>query len=91
MTKTQLVAAIAEELGVSKKMSLDFVNTFVSTVINSVKKDGEVRIQSFGTFKISHRSARDWVNPKTGAKLRIPAIDVPAFKAGSEFKKSIRG
>jgi nucleoid DNA-binding protein len=90
MTKTELIAKIAEQLGISKKLAGEFVNTFASTVIAGVKADGEVRIQGFGTFKVSHREARTGVNPKDPSqKIKIPARNVPSFRAGSEFKKSV--
>ena len=53
MTKTALIASLAEELGVSKKLAAELVNAFIDTVMNGVKKEGEVRIQGFGTFKAS--------------------------------------
>ena len=90
MTKTELIAKIADELNVSKKLAGEFVNTFASTVINGVKEDKEVRIQGFGTFKLSHRAARTGVNPQNPSqKIQIPARNVPSFKAGSDFKKSV--
>lgn len=90
MTKTQLIAALAQKLGVSKRLASDFVNSFVETVIAWVKADGEVRIQGFGTFKVSHRSARNGVNPRTRAKIKIPAMKLPSFKVGAEFKAAVR-
>lgn len=89
MTKTELVAKIANQVGVSKKLAGKLVNAFTAAVISGVKKDGEVRIQGFGTFKLSKRKAREGVNPSTGEKIRIPARNVPTFKAGSEFKKAV--
>lgn len=90
MTKTQLVAAVAEDLGVSKRMANEMVNAFVENVVDWVREDGEVRIQGFWTFKVSHRNARQWVNPRTGEKIQIPAMKLPTFKAGSEFKNAVR-
>ena len=89
MTKTELVAKIANQVGVSKKLAGKLVNAFTAAVISGVKKDGEVRIQGFGTFKLSRRKAREGVNPRTGEKIKIPARNVPTFKAGSEFKKAV--
>ncbi len=91
MTKTQLVAAIAEKLGISKRMANDCVNAFVEAVMEGVKKDGEVRIQGFGTFKVSKRKARTGKNPRTGETIKIPAMKLPTFKAGSEFKRFVNG
>jgi DNA-binding protein HU-beta len=89
MTKTQLVAAVAEKVGISKRMAADFVNAFVEAVMEGVKNDGEVRIQGFGTFKVSQRKARTGKNPRTGETIKIPAMKLPTFKAGSEFKKVV--
>jgi DNA-binding protein HU-beta len=91
MSKTQLIAAIAAKLGVSKRMASDMVNSFIETVVAGVAKGGEVRLQGFGTFKKSHRKARTGVNPRNpGEKIKIPAMNVPTFKAGSDFKKAVR-
>ena len=91
MTKTQLVASLAEELGVSKKLSAELVNSFIETVINGVKKNGEVRLQGFGTFRASKRKAREGVNPQNPSqKIKIPAMKVVTFKAGSDFKKAVK-
>jgi len=90
MTKTELIAQIADSMKVSKKLAGEFINSFVGTVVKWVKKDKEVKIQGFGIFKLSHRSARVGVNPQdTSKKIKIPARNVPSFKAGSEFKKSV--
>ena len=91
MTKTTLIASLAEELGVSKKLAAELVNAFIDTVMNGVKKEGEVRIQGFGTFKKSKRAARTGVNPQNPKeKIKIPAMNVVTFKAGSEFKALVK-
>jgi len=90
MTKTALIEAIAVEVVVSKKLAGDLVNTFVKNVMNGVKKNGEVRIMGFGTFKKSKRNARFWVNPATREKIKIPAMNVVSFKAWNEFKAMVK-
>ncbi len=91
MTKTALIEAIAQELGVSKKLAGELVNTFIDVIMNGVKKEGEVRIQGFGTFKASKRKAREGVNPQNPSqKIKIPAMNVVSFKAGSDFKKLVK-
>lgn len=91
MTKTLLVAHLANKLGVSKKMANDMLNVFVDAVMMGVKKGGEVRIQGFGTFKASKRDARMGVNPRNPKqKIKIPAMRVVSFKAGADFKKAVR-
>lgn len=91
MTKTALIAHLAEELGVSKKLAAELVNTFIDAIIAGVKKQGEVRLQGFGTFKASKRKAREGVNPQNPSqKIQIPAMNVVTFKAGSEFKSAVK-
>ena len=91
MTKTALIEKLATELGVSKRMAGELVNAFIETVMKGVKKEGEVRIQGFGTFKASKRKAREGVNPQNPKeKIKIPAMNVVTFKAGSEFKGLVK-
>lgn len=91
MTKTELIAAIAAELNVSKKLAAEMLKSFVSSVVKSVKKGNPVRIQGFGTFGASKRAARKGVNPRNPKEtITIPAMRVVTFKAGSEFKKEVR-
>ncbi len=90
MTKTELIARLAERLGISKKKAAEFVNAFIDVVIGGVAANGEVRIQGFGTFKSSRRKAREGVNPQNPSqKIKIPARNVVTFKAGADFKKAV--
>lgn len=91
MTKTALIASLAEELWVSKRMAAELVNCFIETVMKWVKKEWEVRIMWFWTFKKSKRAARTGVNPQNPKeKIKIPAMNVVTFKAGSEFKAMVK-
>jgi len=91
MTKTQLIAHLADQLGVSKKLASELVNTFIESIVAGVKKQGEVRLQGFGTFRASQRKAREGVNPQNPSqKIKIPAMKVVTFKAGSEFKAAVK-
>ena len=72
------------------------IETYLNTeggghIFIGVKKNGEVRIQGFGTFKSSKRKARTGVNPQNPSqKIKIPAMNVVTFKAGSEFKAAVK-
>ena len=91
MTKTALIASLADQLGVSKKLAAELVNSFIETIIAAVKKEGEVRLQGFGTFKASKRKAREGVNPQNPTqKIKIPAMKVVTFKAGADFKAAVK-
>ena len=91
MTKTALIASLAEELGISKRMAAELVNAMIEKIEAGVKKEGEVRITGFGSFKKSKRKAREGVNPQNPKqKIKIPAMNVVTFKAGSEFKAAVK-
>jgi DNA-binding protein HU-beta len=89
MTKTPLIAQLANQLNVSKNMSKQMVDSLLDLITTSLSKGKEVRIQGFGTFKVSHRAARNGVNPRTGAPLKIKAMKVAGFKAGKELKTKV--
>ncbi|TLG72976.1 HU family DNA-binding protein [Culicoidibacter larvae] len=90
LTKKDLVAAVAEQTGSSKKDAEEFVNAFVATVKNTLKKGEKVSLTGFGTFEVRDRAARSGRNPKTGEPLQIAASKVPAFKAGKELKEAVK-
>lgn len=90
MTKTQMIALVAEKTGVSKRLAGDMVNAFLNGIVAGVKKNGKVSFTGFGTFGISNRKARTGVNPRTGASIQIPAMKLPKFKAGKAFKAAIK-
>ncbi len=86
MNKTELVAAIAEQAGLSKKDAEAAVKAFVDVVSAELKKDGKVQLVGFGTFEVAKRAARTGKNPQTGAAMKIKASKAPKFKAGKALK-----
>jgi DNA-binding protein HU-beta len=90
MNKDQLLDALAAKAGVTKKQAGDVVDAFTETVSSTLSSGDTVALTGFGTFQVSHRAARQGVNPKTGAKLQIPEMDVPKFKAGKALKDAVR-
>ena len=90
MNKTELVAAIADQAGLSKKDAEKALNAFTDTVkIELKKKDGKVQLVGFGTFDVTKRAAREGRNPQTGAKMKIKASKAPRFKAGKALKDAV--
>ncbi len=81
MNKTELVAAIAEQAGLTKKDAEAAVKAFTDVVADELKKGGKVQLVGFGTFEVSERSAREGRNPQTGATMKIAASKAPKCKA----------
>ncbi|MBQ7792470.1 MAG: HU family DNA-binding protein, partial [Clostridia bacterium] len=86
---TELVAAMAEKAGVSKKDAEKVLGAFVDVVGESLKKGDKIQLVGFGTFETRERAAREGKNPQTGEKITIAASTVPAFKAGKALKDLI--
>lgn len=90
MNKTELVAALAEKTGVSKKDTDNTINAFTEVIIEALKRDGKVQFPGFGTFEVRERAARTGRNPHTGEAIEIAAAKVPAFKPGKALKDAIQ-
>ena len=86
MNKTELIAAVAEKSGLSKKDAEKALSATIETIIDAVKADDKVQLVGFGTFEQRQRNARTGCDPRTGNTIEIPASKVPAFKAGKAFK-----
>ena len=86
MNKTELVAAVADQAGISKKDAEKALKAFTDVVAEELKKGGKVQLVGFGTFEVSERAARTGRNPQTGAEMNIPASKAPKFKAGKALK-----
>ena len=89
MNKTELVAAIAEKAGLSKKDAENAVKAFADTIAEELKNGNKVQIVGFGTFEVSERAARVGRNPQTKQEITIPASKAPKFKAGKALKDSL--
>ncbi len=90
MNKGQLVEAIAGQTQLTKTSVEDTLNAALEFIKKSVKKGEDVTLVGFGTFTKSKRKARTGRNPQTGKEIKIPAMTVPRFRPGKEFKDSVR-
>ena len=86
MNKADLVAAMAEKAGVSKKDAEASLKAFTDVVAEELKKGEKIQLVGFGTFEVSERAAREGRNPKTGESMKIEACKTPKFKAGKALK-----
>lgn len=89
MNKTELVNAVAEKAGLSKKDADAAVAAFVDTIVETTKSGDKVALVGFGTFEVKDRAARTGINPLTKEKIEIAASKAPSFKAGKAFKDAV--
>ena len=89
MTKSDLISAVAEQTGFTKKDSDKAVNAVVDAITGALAKGDKVSLVGFGTFEVRDRKAREGVNPLTKQPMHIPASKAPAFKAGKALKDAV--
>lgn len=89
MNKVELIAAVADKAGLSKKDAEKAIAAVVSSVEEALVKGDKVQLIGFGTFEVKERAARDGRNPKTGEKITIAASKHPGFVAGAALKNAV--
>ena len=89
MNKTELIAAVAESAGLSKKDTERVVNAALDTITAALCKGEKVQISGFGTFEVKDREARVGRNPHTKEAIDIPATRVPTFKPSKALKDNV--
>ncbi len=89
MNKSELVAAVAEKSGLSKKDAGAAVNAVFDAVSESLAKGESVSLVGFGVFEVRQRGERQGRNPSTGEVMTVLAKKVPAFKAGKALKDAV--
>ena len=89
MNKSELIAAVAEQAGLSKKDAEKAVNAFIGAVTDTLIDGGKIQLVGFGTYEVRARDARTGKNPRTGETIKIAASKIPAFKAGKALKDAV--
>jgi DNA-binding protein HU-beta len=89
MTKTELVAAIADKAGLNKAQAKDALDAFISSVSLSLKAGNEVRLVGFGSFAPIQRPAGTARNPRTGEIVKRAASRTCRFRVGDALKSTL--
>lgn len=91
MNKTELVDAVAEETGVSKKDVGAVIDGMFDQVCKSVANGDKVAIPGMISFEQVHRKARKGFNPQTGEPIDIAASMAVKVSAGAKLKAAAKG
>ena len=86
MNKSDLIAAIAEKTGTTKKSAEASLNAMTEVITDALVKGDKVQLVGFGSFEVRKRAARKGRNPQTKEEIKIPASKAPVFKAGKALK-----
>ncbi|MCX6716685.1 MAG: HU family DNA-binding protein [Candidatus Taylorbacteria bacterium] len=90
MNKAAIVDAVHQVLGTTKVQAEQVVETVFNSIVNAMKKGEEVSIAGFGIYSVKARAAREARNPRTGESVKVPAMNVPKFRAAKALKDAVK-
>ncbi len=91
MTKSKIVAHLAEKCGMSKKAVNTFFDELFKLAVKETKNAGKFVIPGLGRSVKRHRKARMGRNPQTGAAIKIKAKTVVRLRPAKQFKEAVLG
>lgn len=89
MNKTEMISAMAEKMGTTKKDAEKALVAFQDVVTEELINGGEVKLVGFGTFDVRERAEHQGRNPQTSEPMTIPASKSVGFKVGKPFKDAV--
>ena len=89
MNKTELIAAVAQATGTTKKDAEKIIGATFDTIAAQMAAGERVQISGFGIFETKERQARVGRNPKTNESMEIPASTLPTFKPAKALKDTV--
>ena len=89
MKKADLIQAVAEKTGKSKKEAGVFVDAVLESIQDALVAGDKVTLTGFGVFEVRERAAKKCRSPRTGEMLEVEACKAPAFKAGKNLKEAV--
>ncbi len=90
MNKASLVEKVQSVLGGTKADAERAVEALFDAITAELKKGGEVSVAGFGIFSVKKRAARTARNPRTGETVKVPAMNVPKFRAAKALKDTVK-
>ena len=90
MNKQAIVEAVNGVLNTTKVQAEQVVDKVFDSIVASLKKGEEVSVAGLGIFSVKARAARDARNPRTGETVKVPAMNVPKFRAAKALKEAVK-
>ena len=89
LTMANLAEHINEQVGLNKRESKEFVDSFFDAVSDALAQGRQVKLSGFGNFDLRRKNQRPGRNPKTGQEVPISAPTVVTFKPGQKLKDRV--
>ena len=90
MIKPELIQEIANKTRMPKKKIEIVMDAMLNTIVEEVTDGEKVLISGFGVFHLTHRKARNGINPNTKEKIHVDGMQLPKFRPGEQFKRAVR-
>ena|SRR5215471_8918348 len=91
MTKAELIEEVSRVVEMTRKDSEVIVEAIFDSVVRALRNGDKIEIRGFGSFRTRQRQPRVGRNPKTGARVEVPAKRIPYFKPSKELKDLVNG
>ena len=89
MTKSELLATLANETGLKKKEVDGVLQALRNTIYKTLKKEGKIKLEGLGVCQVKDRKARVARNPRTGEMVNVPAKKVVKFRVLKDLKEAV--
>jgi integration host factor subunit beta len=89
MTREGIVEVLTNHLDLPRQVAVEVVGTVFEAMVQALRRGEEIELRGFGTFRFRERRARVGRNPRTGARVEVPARRVVYFKPGKELKERL--
>lgn len=91
MTKADIVKVLADRVGLTRREAAQALTVVLDGVVEAIRKGDKVELRGFGSFRSRRRRPRQGRNPRTGARVQVPAKVVPYFKPGRQLREILGG
>jgi len=89
MNKSELIAALSEELNMPIRQAGAILHTILATMMETLERGDSIEIRGFGSFVVKNYQPYTGRNPKTGEQIRVSPKRLPFFKVGKELKERV--
>ncbi|MCM2324111.1 MAG: integration host factor subunit alpha [Oligoflexia bacterium] len=89
MTKADIVEALYEKIGFSKKEAADLVELVFDTIKSTLSQGQKIKISGFGNFVVREKRSRIGRNPQTGESIEISARRVLTFRPSQVLRAEV--
>ncbi len=89
MNKSELIEALAQDIGIPHREAAAITNTVIDTMTDALARGESIEIRGFGSFVIKQYGSYEGRNPKTGKKIKVSPKKLPFFKVGKDLREQV--